>query len=150
MAVELCALDWPADVASFLAAYEKRRGGRTGPQFFLSGAGEDNQIPLPKELYEVLARVVEALAAGQAVTVHPNHPTITTQEAAELLGVSRPTIVKLIEEGRLPAEKLNRHRRIKLRDVLAYKEKRRNDSLDFLARTTDNEQAPSLDEFQCT
>nr|WP_280514213.1 helix-turn-helix domain-containing protein [Corynebacterium diphtheriae] len=71
---------------------------------------------------------------------------VTTQQAAELLGVSRPTVVKLIEDGKLEATKVTRHRRIKLEDVLRYQERQTIEQLDFLASTTSD--APALTESE--
>lgn len=133
-------------VESFLAVYKDRHGTEARPQFFLSGSNEGEQILLPKELYEILVRTVEALASGKAVTIHPNDPLVTTQQAAELLGVSRPTVVKLIEDGKLEATKVTRHRRIKLEDVLRYQERQTIEQLDFLASTTSD--APALTESE--
>lgn len=81
------------------------------------------QLVLPPEVFEVLRGVVQAMASGQAVTVAPVHQRLTTQEAAGLLGVSRPTLVKLLETGEIPFEQPGRHRRVRLADVLAYRER---------------------------
>ncbi len=81
------------------------------------------QLILPAEVFEVLRDIVEAMAAGQAVTIAPVHQRLTTQEAADLLGVSRPTLVKLLEAGDMPFEQPGRHRRVRLADVLAYRER---------------------------
>ncbi len=59
------------------------------------------------------------------MTVAPQSQTMTTQQAAELLGVSRPTLVRLLETGRIPYERAGTHRRVLLRYVLAYREQRR-------------------------
>ncbi|MCX5110474.1 helix-turn-helix domain-containing protein [Streptomyces sp. NBC_00378] len=79
---------------------------------------------LPPEVYEALMVVVRALSEGKAVTVAPVNTTLTTQEAADLLGVSRPTFVKILDEGGIPFSRPGRHRRVLLADVLDYKEKR--------------------------
>ncbi|MFF9567739.1 helix-turn-helix domain-containing protein [Streptomyces sp. NPDC014685] len=81
---------------------------------------------LPPEVYEALMVVVRALSEGKAVTVAPVNTTLTTQEAADLLGVSRPTFVKILDEGGIPFSRPGRHRRVLLADVLEYKEKRRS------------------------
>lgn len=81
---------------------------------------------LPPEVYEALMVVVRALSEGKAVTVAPVNTTLTTQEAADLLGVSRPTFVKILDEGGIPFSRPGRHRRVLLADVLDYKEKRRS------------------------
>lgn len=83
------------------------------------------RVDMPDELYEVLRDVLGALAQGMAITVAPTHTTLTTSEAAQLLGVSRPTLVKLLEAGAIPYEQPARHRKIKLGDLLAYRERAR-------------------------
>src|SRR5215469_10945439 len=78
--------------------------------------------PLPAEVRRVLANVVEALRRGQGITVAPHAQRLTTQQAADLLGISRPTLVKLLESGRIPFDTPGRHRRIRLVDLLTYQE----------------------------
>ena len=78
------------------------------------------QTDLPEEVYEVLQQVIRVMAAGKAVTVAPHNLQLTTQEAADLLGVSRPTIVRILERGDIPFTQPNRHRRLLLSDVLDY------------------------------
>lgn len=63
-----------------------------------------------------------ALHAGKAVTIAPQSMTLTTQQAADLLGVSRPTVVRLIKSGELAAERIGNRHRLVLDDVLAYRE----------------------------
>jgi excisionase family DNA binding protein len=83
------------------------------------------RTPLPTAVYEVLQHVVLAMARGQAVTIAPHHQQLTTQEAADILAVSRPTLVKMLDDGLIPYTQPGRHRRVLLRDVLAYQEQRR-------------------------
>lgn len=92
------------------------------PTTTLSGPNGERLV-LPPEVFEVLRDVVEAMAHGQAVTIAPVHQRLTTQEAADLLGVSRPTLVKLLESGEIAFEQPGRHRRVRLADVLAYRER---------------------------
>ncbi|MBC7559054.1 MAG: helix-turn-helix domain-containing protein, partial [Dermatophilaceae bacterium] len=82
----------------------------------------DSSVPLPPELRSVLADVVRAMRRGQAVTFAPMSQQLTTQQAADLIGVSRPTLIKLLESGRIPYETPGRHRRLRLSDVLAFQE----------------------------
>lgn len=88
-----------------------------------SAAGE--VVALPAEVFEGLRLVALALSEGKAVTVAPLHTTLTTQEAAELLGMSRPTFVKLLDAGSIPFTRPGRHRRVRLADVLNFRELRR-------------------------
>jgi excisionase family DNA binding protein len=98
--------------------------GRLGPEPTTTLSGPNGErLVLPPEVFEVLRDVVEAMAQGQAVTIAPVHQRLTTQEAADLLGVSRPTVVKLLESGQIPFEQPGRHRRVRLADVLAYRER---------------------------
>ncbi|WP_214608203.1 helix-turn-helix domain-containing protein [Mycobacterium tuberculosis] len=80
-----------------------------------------------------------ALHAGKAVTIAPQSMTLTTQQAADLLGVSRPTVVRLIKSGELAAERIGNRHRLVLDDVLAYREARRQRQYDALAADEDPE-----------
>ena len=73
----------------------------------------------------MLHQVVEAMQQGLAVTVVPQTMVLTTQQAADLLGVSRPTLIKLLDSDQIPYERIGTHRRIQLRDLLTYREQRR-------------------------
>ncbi|WP_181696696.1 helix-turn-helix domain-containing protein [Nocardia sp. GTS18] len=88
---------------------------------------DGEQIPLPAEVYEVLVQVVGAMRKRRAVTIAPVEQRLTTQQAADLLGISRPTLIKLLEAGKLPCDKPSgsRHRRLLLSDVLEYQQRRR-------------------------
>jgi excisionase family DNA binding protein len=93
----------------------------TEPGLLLGPDGE--QVPLPEEVYRLLTEVVEAMREGKAITLVPRTQRLTTQEAADLLGISRPTLVKLLEEGRIPYDQPGRHRRILFTDLLAYQQR---------------------------
>ncbi|GAB2688716.1 helix-turn-helix domain-containing protein [Thalassiella azotivora] len=72
------------------------------------------------DLDGVLEDIRHALDRGLSVTVTSHAATLTTQEAADVLGVSRPTLVRLLEQGRIPYDQPGRHRRVHLADVLAF------------------------------
>ena len=102
------------------------------PTASLAGPNGEHLI-LPPAVFAVLRDVVEAMSNGQAVTVAPVHQRLTTQEAADLLGISRPTLVKLLESGEIAFEQPGRHRRVRLASVLSYRQRRssqRRESLD--------------------
>jgi excisionase family DNA binding protein len=107
----------------------------TEPALLLGPDGE--QAPLPEAVYQVLVQVVEALREGKIITVVPQTQRLTTQEAADFLGVSRPTIVKLLEQGKIPYDQPGRHRRILFSDLLRYVEQRREDRAAVLDRMTE-------------
>jgi excisionase family DNA binding protein len=111
----------PADgmVAAARIAVEALRGAQ-GAVIHLgtvAGGGEVT-VALPDEAVRVLVRVLSHMADGDAVTVLPVHAELTTQETADVLSVSRPHVVKLLETGALPFRKVGTHRRALLSDVL--------------------------------
>ncbi|MGO1590911.1 MAG: helix-turn-helix domain-containing protein [Ancrocorticia sp.] len=83
-------------------------------------------IELPNEIAELLGQVAEAMQQGLAVTVAPKSRELSTQQAADLLGISRPTLVRLLEEGKIPFMKARRHRRVMLSDVLEFQKRQRH------------------------
>lgn len=95
-----------------------------------------DEVLLPSEVYQVLVEVVEAMRAGQAITLAPTTQRLTTQQAANFLGVSRPTLVKLLEEGRIRFDRPGRHRRVSLLDLLAYQQSRRSERREVLRSLT--------------
>jgi excisionase family DNA binding protein len=114
-----------AEVHDFLQAHEQAGRGRPAPEYFLSGSAPGDRVELPVEMCRLLRQVVGALQQGFAVSVVPVTRTLTTQQAAELLGLSRPTVIKLLDDGKIPFERVGTHRRILLRDLLEYRELRR-------------------------
>lgn len=134
-----------APVLSFLAAHESRHGDSVRPRYLLVGADEHDQVEVPESIHRVLIQVVAALREGKAVTIAPQSMTLTTQQAADLLGVSRPTVVRLIDAEQIPSERTGSRRRVLLADVLAYREQRRRKQYEALAASTvelDDEEDP--------
>ena len=81
------------------------------------------EIQVPQAVVRMLAETLKQMAQGHAVTLIPIHSEVTTQQAADLLNVSRPFLVKLLNEGRIPHKKVGRHRRIRFDDLMSYKHK---------------------------
>lgn len=93
---------------------------------------EPHQIELPTTALRLLVDILAQLADGNAVQVVPVHAELTTQEAANLLNVSRPHLVKLLEDGALPFHKTGKHRRVRFHDLMEYKQKRDRVSADAM------------------
>jgi excisionase family DNA binding protein len=94
-------------------------------------------VQLPKTAVDGLIEMLEAVAEGQAATVVRTPREVSTQQAATVLNMSRPTVVKLTEDGVLPSRKVGSHRRITLADLLAYRDDivaRRRALLDQMSR----------------
>jgi len=82
---------------------------------------------IPESVFYVLERVAEVLARGDSITVVPVGKEVTTQQAADLLNVSRQYLVRLLEEQRIAYRKTGKHRRLRIEDVLSFKEERDKD-----------------------
>ena len=104
-------------------------------------APDGHEMVLPASMYEVLRRAAHQLAAGLAVSIVPVATMLSTQQAADLLSVSRPFVVKLIKQGEIPHTMAGKHRRVQLGDVLAYRDRQagvRSEALDELARLSED------------
>lgn len=100
-------------------------------------------LVLPRQSLVLLRDLLTEMAQGNAVTILPTHAEVTTQEAANMLNVSRPHLVKLLEEGAIPFTRVGTHRRIRLQDLLDYKRQQEEISEAALQELTD--QAQDLD-----
>lgn len=79
------------------------------------------EVLMPVEALEALREVLGQLAAGNAVQIVPLQPELSTQQAADILNVSRPYLIGLLDSGKIPHRKVGAHRRVKYADVMAYK-----------------------------
>ena len=102
----------------------------------LVGAGGE-KLKLPDAVFRLLKDIVRNMQLGRAIILIPENQQLTTQRAADLLGVSRPHLIKLLEAGELPYHKAGSHRRIYLRNLVAYQKRRdaeRKLALDRIAK----------------
>ncbi|MDL2356772.1 MAG: helix-turn-helix domain-containing protein [Pseudomonadota bacterium] len=97
-------------------------------------------LRLPPKVLRLLADMLGSLAQGKAVAIVPKERDVTTQEAAVFLNVSRPYLVRLLEEGKIAYHKVGTHRRLRFADVVQYKEDRQKRSQDALQRLADQAQ----------
>lgn len=100
-------------------------------------AGQEKPFELPTGAVALLMDILEAMAAGRGMTLIPENAELTTVQAADMLNVSRPFLIKLLDENVLPHRKVGKHRRIRMEDVMAYKvsiDRERETVLDQLAR----------------
>ena len=101
-------------------------------------------IAVPTPAFRLLVRILAEMANGNAVRLIPHHAELTTQEAAELLNMSRPYVVRLIDEGRIPSHRVGTHRRVLFKDVMAYKAEHRRARVEALDRLSDLDQELGL------
>jgi excisionase family DNA binding protein len=87
------------------------------------GVGQEQPIELPAGAVALLMEVLETMAAGRGVTIIPENAELTTVEAASILNVSRPYLIKLLDNEVIPYRLVGRHRRVLIDDVMAYKER---------------------------
>lgn len=109
------------------------------------------QVEMPEAVFHFVVRVAEVLAKGDAVTVVPVGKLLTTQQAADILNISRQHLVTLLEKGEIHHHKVGRHRRIKIEDLLGYKalrDARRRVGLRKLVEIT--EEVGGYPEFEAT
>lgn len=125
-----------------LSAYLQTRAETQQIEIF-DDKGAAHPVRIPISALRLLVDVLIEIGEGNAVSIIPIHAELTTQEAADLLNVSRPFLVQLLERGEIPFHKIGTHRRVRYQDVIAYKERidaKRHKALDELA-----EQAQALE-----
>ena len=104
----------------------------------------DREVALPPPIAHALVDVLTDIAEGRAVSVASSGEELTTSGAAELLNVSRPHLVQLLEEGEIPFHKVGTHRRVYREDVLEYKARRREEAEEAMQNLTDQAQELGL------
>jgi excisionase family DNA binding protein len=108
------------DSGQRLSRYVRRNRSLT---IHVEAEQEQPPIQLPAGAVALLMEILKAMAAGQGVTLIPENAELTTVEAAAVLNVSRPYLIKLLEDGAIPHRKVGKHRRVRMEDVMVYKER---------------------------
>ncbi|WP_229204213.1 excisionase family DNA-binding protein [Dyadobacter alkalitolerans] len=119
-------------VVNFTSAVFRRKSGTV----IISIQESGELFTIPKKALEFLAHILSIMAEGKAISLIPSESEVSTQQAADMLNVSRPHIVKLLEQGVMPFKKAGSHRRILLEDLMKYADqldKTRKQNLKFLA-----------------
>lgn len=117
----------PTEEVSALAADASRRlfrvigGSQKETCVVRFESAPDEPVVLPAAAVRLLGALLTELAKGNAVTLMPHHAELTTQEAADLLNVSRPFLISLLENGQLPHHKVGTHRRVRFSDLMTYR-----------------------------
>ena len=115
----------PQDAAIAQSTYEALSpyGGMNRPLKLrvIRDSEAEQTIDLPAGAVDLLVRVLEAMAAGRGVALIPESAELTTVQAADVLNVSRPFLIKLLDSKIIPHRKVGKHRRIRMEDVMAYK-----------------------------
>ena len=127
-----------AEIARSSGRILARHAGTNRPLMLnLTDDEGERSIELPTGAVSLLAHALEAMAAGRGVTLVPEHVELTTVQAADVLNVSRPHLIKLLDEKTIPYRRVGTHRRIRMEDVMAYKsavDREREEILDRLTR----------------
>ena len=119
-----------------LSAYLQTRA-ETQEIEILDAKGATHPVRVPVSALRLLVDILVEIGEGNAVSLIPIHAEVTTQEAADVLNVSRPFLVQLLESGEIPFHKIGTHRRVRYQDVVAYKDRidaNRRGALDELAK----------------
>jgi len=125
-----------------LAQLKPKKGSRkiqVRPQ-----GGPDVSVTIPREAFELFLEVLGQMANGNAVTIVPVHAELTTQQAADMLNVSRPHLVSLLESKKLPFRRVGTHRRVRFSDLLAYQQQDQAERQAVLDELTDEAQKLGL------
>ncbi len=117
-----------------------------GCQVKLVGNGEE--VTIPESVFQVLRQAVHAMASGKVVSVVSQDQELTTQQAADFLKVSRPYLIKLLEQGEIPYIMVGTHRRVRFQDLIIYKQHRDSQRSHFLQQLIEISEEAGLYEYE--
>lgn len=134
-----------AEAARSLAPLLRRRKGSSQKVTLIADGDREARVVVPRAAFEIFVRILGEMANGNAVTIVPVHAELTTQQAAELLNVSRPYMVKLLEEGRIPFRMVGTRRRVRFEDLVHFRQQDDADREKVLDELTAEAQRLGLD-----
>ncbi len=102
------------------------------------------KIRIPLSALKFLASILKEMSLGKPISIVPVATEVTTQAAAEMLGCSRPHIVKLLETGKIPFTKVGKHRRIKYEDVISYRKEMKAEQARLISQIMENDEKDGL------
>lgn len=103
-----------------------------------------DQIKIPLKALKLLNQILKAMSKGQSISIIPTATELSTQKAAEILGCSRPFLVELLEEGNIPFTKVGTHRRVKMEDIIVFKQKQKKKQKQHLIEMMQNDEELGL------
>lgn len=119
----------PSEADALLARESSRRlakrkfGKRSSIRLRLEDDDETKAVRVPTSALRLFLHLLTEMSQGNSVTLIPTHAELTTQQAADLLNVSRPYVVKLLDEGKIPCRTVGKYRRVRFDDLMSYKQK---------------------------
>lgn len=103
-----------------------------------------DKIKIPSRALKLLSEILKAMSEGKPISIVPVATEVTTQKAAEILGCSRPHLIKLLEEGVIPFTKVGKHRRIMFDDMVQYKQKMKEEQKKLLIEIMNTDEEEGL------
>ena len=134
-----------AEAARSLAPLLRKKKGASQLITVVAQSDRETRVTVPRAAFELFVRILGEMANGNAVAIVPVHAELTTQQAADLLNVSRPFMVKLLEEQRIPCRMVGTRRRVRFEDLVRYKQQDEGERQTLVDELTAEAQRLGLD-----